>query len=253
MMPSFLSRTNKAVTSARGRTSSKSAPERLWIGETNDYFEQEAERIADEVLAGGSVGPAWSLSRISIGTNLQRKCECGRPGTPEGECEECQKRKMPLQRSVTSDMALATVPPLVYEVLRSPGQPLDAEVRSFFERRFGHDFGDIRVHTDSRAADSALATKALAYTVGNNIVFAKGAFAPQTRTGKRLLAHELAHTVQQAESHRPRSPGACKTASHLADCCSARLRRRLQKDPLLNLMGAIQRCRRICERSKARR
>jgi hypothetical protein len=207
MMPAFLSRTDKTVPPANVHIPSKTAPGSLRIGESNDYFEQEADRIADEVLAGSKAGLAWSLSRIGIGTNLQRKCVCGRSEGPEGECEECKKKEMLLQRRATSELAHVAVPPLVYEVLRSPGQPLDAEVRSFFERRFGHDFADIRIHTDDRAADSALATKALAYTVGSNIVFARGTYAPETGAGKRLLAHELAHSVQQAQFHRPRAAG----------------------------------------------
>ncbi|HEY2990878.1 MAG TPA: DUF4157 domain-containing protein [Candidatus Binatia bacterium] len=91
----------------------------------------------------------------------------------------------------------------MHDVLRSPGQPLDPAARAFFEPRFGHDFGQVRVHTDAKAADSALAVDALAYTVGRDLVFGAGRYAPETAAGRRLLAHELTHSVQQdgAESN----------------------------------------------------
>jgi len=83
------------------------------------------------------------------------------------------------------------------DVVRSSGKPLDRGTRSFMESRFGHDFGRVRVHTDARAAESARAVNAHAYTVGHDIVFADGRFDPSARAGRRLLAHELTHVVQQ--------------------------------------------------------
>jgi hypothetical protein len=82
-------------------------------------------------------------------------------------------------------------------VLRSPGQPLPADMRAVYESRLGHDFSRVRVHTGTRAAASARAVDAAAYTVGQHVVFAAGAWSPQSRTGGELLAHELAHTIQQ--------------------------------------------------------
>jgi hypothetical protein len=90
------------------------------------------------------------------------------------------------------------VPLIVHDVLRSPGQPLDAATRAFFEPRFGRDFSQVRVHTDAPAAESAQAVNALAYTMGRDIVFGAGEYALGTTAGQWLLAHELAHTVQQA-------------------------------------------------------
>jgi hypothetical protein len=87
-------------------------------------------------------------------------------------------------------------------VLHSPGQPLDAGERTFLEPRFGHDFSRVRVHTDARAAESARAVDALAYTVGQHIVFAERQYAPGTDAGRRLLAHELAHVIQQNQEGR---------------------------------------------------
>ncbi|MEA1865829.1 MAG: DUF4157 domain-containing protein [Euryarchaeota archaeon] len=95
-----------------------------------------------------------------------------------------------------------TVPPIVHEVLRSPGQPLGPETRTFMESRFGHDFSRVRVHTDARAAESARAVNALAYTVGHKIAFGTGQYTPETTMGQRLLAHELTHMVQQREQPR---------------------------------------------------
>lgn len=89
------------------------------------------------------------------------------------------------------------VPPIVHAVLRAPGEPLDAATRAFMELRFGQDFPEVRVHTDGRAADSARAVGALAYTVGRDVVFAAGQYAPSTQSGRRLLAHELTHVAHQ--------------------------------------------------------
>lgn len=174
---------------------------------------------------------------------LQRKCACGNPTAMSSSCDECQKNR--LQRNAARSAPTGKVPPTVHEVLRSPGEPLDAATRAFMEPRLGHnfsrvsvdadrpqssglaigaagdgyereadasaagvnsattlgagraDFGGVRVHTDSRAAESARAVGARAYTVGNHVVFGAGRYAPQTSEGKSLLAHELTHVQQQ--------------------------------------------------------
>lgn len=90
------------------------------------------------------------------------------------------------------------VPDIVHETLSTGGQPLDADTRTFMEPRFGHDFSRVRIHTDERAVKSAESVNALAYTVGSDIVFNQGRYAPDTYEGKHLLAHELTHVVQQA-------------------------------------------------------
>lgn len=101
-------------------------------------------------------------------------------------------RNLPAHRA-----ADGAVPALVQEVLASPGRPLDVATRDYMESRFGHDFSRVRVHTDGKAAESARVVGALAYTVGRDVVFASGRYSPAWFEGKRLLAHELAHTVQQ--------------------------------------------------------
>lgn len=85
----------------------------------------------------------------------------------------------------------------VAEVLRRPGQPLAPVVRHDMESALGHDFGDVRVHTDAAAATSAQAVQAQAYTVGSHVVFGEGRFQPGSTEGRRTLAHELTHVVQQ--------------------------------------------------------
>lgn len=104
-----------------------------------------------------------------------------------------------LQRAASNCAKVTAVPPIVHEVLRSPGQPLDAQTRAFMEPRFGHDFGNVRVHTDAKASESAKAVNAHAYTSGTNLVFDAGKYAPQSAAGQRLLAHELTHVIQQGE------------------------------------------------------
>ncbi|AFY34120.1 hypothetical protein Cal7507_3729 [Calothrix sp. PCC 7507] len=135
---------------------------------------------------------------------LQRQCAaCGQQKT--GGCNECDKKRL-LQRRLADQSAPSEAPPIVHEVLRSPGQPLDRETRSFMESRFQHDFSQVRVHTNTKAAESTQAVNALAYTQGKNIVFAPHQYAPQTLSGRELLAHELTHVIQQQSQVNQLSP-----------------------------------------------
>ena len=158
---------------------------RLAVSAPDDAYEQEADRVAERVMRAPE-------------PRLQRACACG------GQCSECQ----PQQTGLTDERLQAkgdgpgetgrgAAPPVVEQVLGSPGQPLDAEARAFFEPRFGHDFSRVRVHADGAAGQSARAVNALAYTVGRDIVFGSGQYAPRTHEGQRLLAHELTHVIQQ--------------------------------------------------------
>lgn len=108
--------------------------------------------------------------------------------------------RSPVRRPATPD---ATVSPAVRAVIGSSGQPLDPVARAFFESRFGHDFRQVEIHADPAAAASARAIGAQAYTVGNHVVFGAQHHDPQSRDGRRLLAHELAHVVQQGKAHHP--------------------------------------------------
>ena len=123
---------------------------------------------------------------------IQRKCACGGLPGPTGECSECRNRR---KRAPQFGMPLN-----VDEVLRTPGASLDTDTLAFMGSRFGHDFRRVRVHCDRSAARSAEAIDALAYTIGTHLVFGPGQYAPQTNTGRHLLAHELAHVVQAAGS-----------------------------------------------------
>lgn len=134
---------------------------------------------------------------------LQRKCGgCGQHTIAGGACSRCsEEREGSLQRAAQSRDSTnghhGAVPPIVHEVLRSTGQPLETRTRGLMESRFAHDFSHVRVHTGAKAAESARAVNALAYTVGRDVVFSAGKYAPGTTAGKQLIAHELTHVVQQ--------------------------------------------------------
>ncbi len=142
----------------------------LAVGPTDDRFEQEADRAADAFGRGASA-PA----RVSAAPppSLQRA-------------------------SRDASGSLAAAPPSVDHVLRTNGQPLDTDTRTLMQGRLGFDFGRVRVHADGQAAESARAVRARAYTVGHDVVFGAGEYAPQSRDGQRLIAHELMHVRQQA-------------------------------------------------------
>jgi hypothetical protein len=136
---------------------------------------------------------------------LQRKCACGGVPGVDGECAECKKKRL-LQRSARSSPSGAAAPSVVHDVLRESGVPLESTTRDDMQHRFGRDFSGVRVHTDPRAAESARAVDAHAYTVGQHIVFDHGRYQPHSSSGRHLLAHELAHTVQQHGMQRTGGP-----------------------------------------------
>jgi hypothetical protein len=131
---------------------------------------------------------------------LQRKCAGCNQSAGGGECGECGKKKELLQRRAANENEPTEVPPIVYEVLNPPGQPLDPETRAFMEPRFRHDFSKVRIHTDLKAAESAKIVNALAYTVGTNVIFSEGQYRPKILVSKKLIAHKLTHTIQQNRS-----------------------------------------------------
>lgn len=143
---------------------------KMAISTPGDQQEQEADRVSEQVMRRQAVEPV-----IPHDAGLQRK-----------ESSEC---------------ANAFAPPVVQDVLTSGGRPFDANTRAFMESRFNQDFGHVRIHDSDKGAESASSINALAYTLGNHIVFNKGQYAPYTRKGKKLLAHELAHVVQQGNGN----------------------------------------------------
>ena len=126
---------------------------KLAINKPGDVFEQEADRVADAVM---SDNPMYVSTPIGGPvTEIQRTCECG------GTCDDCKRKGEVIQRSTATPAAkVGAAPPVVYEVLDTPGHTLDGATRNLMESRFGADFGDVRVHTDSRAAESASAVNA---------------------------------------------------------------------------------------------
>ncbi|MBK6714951.1 MAG: DUF4157 domain-containing protein [Burkholderiales bacterium] len=147
---------------------------KLVVGSPDDPLEQEADRVADQVLR---------MPEPSLNAHRYAK--------------EMQLQPLVQRKSVSDPYADTEPPASVHELLRSPGQPLGAAERQYFEPRFGHEFSQVRVYTSALAAASAHAVHSLAYTVGGNIAFAEGRYSPATAEGKRLLAHELTHVVQQ--------------------------------------------------------
>ena len=156
---------------------------------------------APRTSTGPAKPPAFAFLPARGGM-LQRECDCGGSAGLGGKCEECRQNEMGSQRLAAAPAASNMAPPIVHDVLRSPGQPLDRATRASLEPRFGHDFSRVRIHSDAKAAESARAVAAQAYTVGSDIVFGAGCYSPGTETGRRLLAHELTHVVQQGFSRK---------------------------------------------------
>src|SRR5437762_12608422 len=150
------------------------------------------------------------VTKLSSGLVLQR---CGASGT---HCA-CHSDRQLHRRGVSSSIQDRWgVPSALYEVIATAGQPLESSVRRDMEERFGRDFSTVRVHTETRAAESAAAVDARAYTVGEHVVFGAGNYSPRTSEGDHLLAHELTHVLQQQRGLRSRealSVGAPDTAA----------------------------------------
>lgn len=140
----------------------------------------------------GAGGPIFRRPR-----QVLRRCACG-GGTAEHSCDECrEKDARPIRRAAAGPVTPAEAPRVVYQSLTAPGAALDGATRRAMELGFGADFSAVRVHTDARAAESASAVNSLAYTAGSDIVFGAGRYEPGSRHGLHLLAHELAHVLQQ--------------------------------------------------------
>jgi hypothetical protein len=168
---------------------------KLAINKPGDEYEQEADDVAEQMMRMPE-------------PQLQRDCACG-GGCPKCQTEQPGQEHERLQTKCVESSASepTAVPPIVHDVLRSAGQPLNPATRAFMEPRFDHDFSQVLVHTDSKAAESARDLNANAYTVGRNIVFGAGQFLPGTQVGWRLLSHELTHVVQQRRSPVPVASG----------------------------------------------
>jgi Domain of unknown function (DUF4157) len=164
------------------------------VGPAGDRFEQEADRIADVVLAGGD---APGIARR--GPVAQRRCAAceGEGEVAHRKCAACAAEEPLVQRQ--SDGSAETAPALGARIdaRRGSGAPLPGATRAQLEPRFGHDLSGVRVHTDGEAASLNRALGAAAFTIGGDIFFGAGRYQPDSAAGRRLLAHELTHTVQQ--------------------------------------------------------
>jgi hypothetical protein len=174
---------------AQAATASKSASffqPKLTVNTPGDAYEQEADRVADQVMRMKN-GDAPVVQRMPITPlSVQRKCA------------HCEKEEKAMRKETGGDVSGQAAPAAVSDVLSSGGgQPMDSGTRQWAESRFGQDFSQVRVHTDARAAESAAAIQARAYTSGSNVVFGAGEYQPQSESGQRLLAHELVHVGQQ--------------------------------------------------------
>lgn len=160
------------------------------------------------------------LQRTTINTAVQKVMQSPASGVIQAKIAintpGDEDKRLQTKRIASGDFEQNPVPPIVDDVLRSPGQRLDPATRSFMNSRLAADFGDVQIHTDTTAAKSAQAVNALAYTVGRNIVFGTNQYQPGTSAGRHLLAHELTHVVQQ--NHAPVSAlqRACRSAAQCA-------------------------------------
>lgn len=160
---------------------------KLTVNQPNDIYEQEADAMADKVMRMADVSANNDAFFKPAFSQVQRKCQA---------CEEEEKhvhRKEANESGVQGNNDLDSY----VSSLSSSGQSMTATSKSFFEPKFGHDFSGVKIHTGEVAAKSAQSINALAYTTGNNIVFNTGQYSPETDSGKKLMAHELTHVVQQ--------------------------------------------------------
>jgi len=127
---------------------------------------------------------------------------------------------------------------LVNDVLKSPGQPLDQATRSFMEARLGHDFSRVRVHADNRAAESSRLVNADAYTVGHHIAVASPSFNPNTDEGRKLLAHELTHVMQQGGQVPTAKPISIADPAHSSETEATRVAESISSGGPLHLPHA---------------
>jgi Domain of unknown function (DUF4157) len=145
-----------------------------------------------------AAGPRSSLGPLVPDFKLSGETQAAEPKKEE---EKTLQRK-------SAEHSGSDAPAIVDQVLQSSGQPLDSATRTFMERRFAYDFSNVRIHRDAQAADSARAVDAQAYTVGSQIVFNTSRYTPETEEGRRLLAHELTHVVQQGNGSSRSDPAA---------------------------------------------
>ena len=174
---------------------------KLTIGQPNDRYEQEADRVADQVMRMPEPGVQRQVEPEEEEEEMLQAKPVAEQITPlvQRQVEPKEEEEEILQSKVNTSQTPAGTPDFESRIhtLKGGGQPLPKSVRAFFEPRFGHDFSQVRVHTDSKSSKSASALNARSFTVGQDVVFGPGQYAPETNQGRQLLAHELTHVVQQ--------------------------------------------------------
>jgi GH24 family phage-related lysozyme (muramidase) len=210
---------NSVQAAGWNRTRDKSVFQgKLTVGHPGDMHEQEADRVADQVMRMPEPQvprqPFEEEEKIAtkpvadtIGPLLQRQ-------TPRVEEEEPLQAKGDSEGSPDVDSEAESR----IDALQGKGTPLPDSVRSFMEPRFRADFNGVRLHTDADAAESARYVNAQAYTIGQNIVFGKDHYSPESDAGKRLLAHELTHVVQQSGGSSVGTATESREMSRSVDC-----------------------------------
>lgn len=180
---------------------------KLKLGRAGDRFEREADRVADQVMRMSDAAvSAPSVRNTGSGAELVHRT-CAACGKAHKELDQQEKpeisRKLCPKCQVQAKSAPGQAPAVTFDVangiqgLQGGGRPLSESTRNFFESRFGHDFSQVRIHDSARAANLASGIQAKAFTLGNDVVFGAGHYRPQSSQGRRLLAHELTHVVQQ--------------------------------------------------------
>jgi len=168
----------------------------LKVGETDDTYEKEADRVADQIVGGerrDQITPVNNNSPVSNNFN-------------EDNSEEDEPQKKALKNHSPTNLtninknSASKSSSNPNDTVKKSGNPLQTNVRKSMERKFAASFEQVRVHTDSMAADSAREIGARAYTLGNHIVFGTLEYQPTTTQGEHLLAHELTHVLQQGDS-----------------------------------------------------
>ena len=177
---------------------------KLNVSTPGDVFELEADQIAEQVMRT----PAPALQRSCAG------CATGGTTCPScaGEDGEIAVQRKPARSSNGSSSSAEG-----FSQHLGSGESLDSNTRTFFESRFGYNFGHVRIHRDSRATESAQSVDALAYTAGHDIVFQSDQYLPHTYAGQKLIAHELTHVVQQG---RGGAPGLQRTPARKVSCAN---------------------------------
>ncbi len=179
---------------------SKRIQPKLRISTPGDVFEREADRVAEQVMRM----PDPRLS-ASDGDSSPANGTVSQGGTIQRVCASCSEDEELIQAKTAGGQAPEVTSTISAGIqsLQGGGQPLPGPTRSFFEPRIGADFSKVRVHNDTRAASVARSINARAFTLGHNVVFGTGEYAPGTSSGRKLFAHELTHVVQQNEGARP--------------------------------------------------